>query len=332
MNKIMTGDPNQMSEQPQFPKVSIIVVSYNTRLMTLECLRSVATQTAASHEVIVIDNASSDGSAAAIAAEFPDMILLAETANHGFAKANNIAAEQASGEYLLLLNPDTVILDHAIDKLLDFAAAQPAAQIWGGRTLYGDGSLNRTSCFQAMSLWNVFCRASGLASASGNHRWFSETYGGWDMEGERAVDIVTGCFFLLKTALWRDLKGFNPTYFMYGEEADLCLRATRNFGAAPRVTSQSVITHYGGASEPVRADKLVRLFSAKATLIRHHFKGWQKPFGLWLFKITPLVRLLVLSLAAPITRKASHLQAREVWRNVWQRRDEWAGGLPEVIQ
>ncbi len=326
------GKRNEMSDQPQFPKVSIIVVSYNTRAMTLACLRSIGAETTATHQVIVLDNASSDGSAAAIAAEFPDMALLAESVNHGFAKANNIAAQQATGEYLLLLNPDTLILAGAIDKLLAFAEAQPQAKIWGGRTLYGDGSLNRTSCFQAMSLWNVFCRASGLASLSRNHRWFSETYSGWDMVGERPVDIVTGCFFLLELALWHDLGGFNPTYFMYGEEADLCLRAKAGFGADPMVTSDAVITHYGGASEPVRADKLVRLFGAKATLILHHFKGWQRPLGLWLFKITPLTRYLAFALAAPVTGKASQRQSREVWREVWQRRNAWARGLPEVAQ
>ena len=326
------GKRNAMSDKLQFPKVSIIVVSYNTRAMTLACLRSIGVQTRSTHEVIVLDNASSDGSATAIAAEFPEMTLLAEPGNHGFAKANNIAAARANGEYLLLLNPDTLILAGAIDKLLAFAEARPAAKIWGGRTLYGDGSLNRTSCFQAMNLWNVFCRAIGATSLSGNHRWFSETYGGWDMAGERPVDIVTGCFFLLKLALWRDLGGFNPTYFMYGEEADLCLRARAGFGAVPAVTSDAVIVHYGGASEPVRADKLVRLFAAKATLILHHFKGWKKPVGLWLFKIMPLTRFLGFALIAGVTGKPGHRQSRDVWGNVWQRRDEWARGLPEQSQ
>ncbi len=328
------GKRNAMSDQPQFPKVapkvSVIVVSYNTKAMTLACLRSIGAETRASHEVIVLDNASSDGSAAAIAAEFPDMLLLAQTSNHGFAKANNLAAERARGEYLLLLNPDTLILDGAIDKLLAFAAAQPQAKIWGGRTLYGDGSLNRSSCFQAMNLWNVFCRASGLASLSGNSRFFSETYGGWDMLGERSVDIVTGCFFLLKTTLWRDLNGFNPTYFMYGEEADLCLRAKQRFGASPMVTSAAVITHFGGASEPVRADKAVRQYSAKITLIRHHFKGWQRPIGLVLFRSIPFTRAALLRFVAGVSGKASHRNALAEWREVWERRREWWNGFGET--
>ena len=121
---------------PEAPVLSILVVSYNTRDMTLECLRSVIAQTRTPFELIVLDNASSDGSAEAIAVEFPDITLLAETRNHGFARANNIAAEHAKGEYLLLLNPDTIVLDGALDKLLTFARRAPDARIWGGRTVF----------------------------------------------------------------------------------------------------------------------------------------------------------------------------------------------------
>lgn len=323
-----------MTAEPQLPKVtpkvSVLVVSFNTRVMTLACLGSIAAETGLDHEVIVLDNASADGSAPAIAAEFPGVRLLAERVNHGFARANNIAAERATGEYLLLLNPDTLILERAIDKLLAFAAAQPQAKIWGGRTLYGDGSLNRTNCFQAMSLWNVFCRASGLASLSGNSRFFSETYGGRDMAGERAVDIVTGCFFLIPRRLWRDLKGFDPAYFMYGEEADLCLRARAGFGAAPMVTADAVITHFGGASEPVRADKVVRQYSAKITLILHHFGAFQRPLGLFLFRSIPFTRAGMMAVVAGLSRKQSHLRALAEWREVWERRAEWWNGFGKI--
>ncbi len=211
------------------PTVSVLVVSYNTREMTLDCLRSIVAETHMPYEVIVVDNASLDGSADAIAAEFPKVHLMAETENHGFAKGNNIAAATARGEYILLLNPDTVVLNGAIDKLVAFARAKPEAKIWGGRTLYGDGTLNRTCCFQHMTLWKIFCRATGLAVLFRNHRAVSEAYGGWDMNDVRSVDIVTGCFFLIPRRLWEDLGGFNLAYFMYGDEADLCLRAKKQF-------------------------------------------------------------------------------------------------------
>src|SRR5688572_24667662 len=118
------------------PRVSILVISYNTREMTLDCLRSIAHETREPHELIVVDNSSSDGSADAIAAQFPDVRLRRPEKNLGFARANNVASTEARGDYLLLLNPDTVVLDRAIDRLVAFADANPDAGIWGGRTLY----------------------------------------------------------------------------------------------------------------------------------------------------------------------------------------------------
>lgn len=113
------------------PAVSIIVVVYDASQMTLECLRSVAAETEIPRELIVVDDASAQGSVEAIATDFPEICLTAETENHRFARANNIAAERARGEYILLLSPDTVVLDSAIDKLVAFARAKPDAKIWG---------------------------------------------------------------------------------------------------------------------------------------------------------------------------------------------------------
>jgi len=311
------------------PAVSIIVVSYNTRQLTLECLRSVVAETEIPYELIVVDNASSDGSAEAIAREFPEICLMAEKENHGFAKANNIAVARARGEYILLLNPDTVVLDSAIDKLVAFARAKPEAKIWGGRTLHGDRTLNNTCCLPRITLWRVFCRAAGLTALSRNHRFFSEAYGGWDMNDVRPVDIVTGCFLLISRSLWDDLGGFDLTYFMYGEEADLCLRATKQFGAHPHFTPDAQIIHYGGASQPVKADMFVRLLKAKMTLIRHHFRDWERPLGFWLLRMVPLSRYVTLSLVAALTRHPSARESAGVWGEIWARRAKWQDGLPE---
>src|SRR5690606_30095528 len=114
--------------------------------------------------VLVVDNASPDGSAAAIEAEFPQACLIAEPQNHGFARANNLAAARATGRYLLLLNPDTVVLDGAIQKLVVFADAHPDAGIWGGRTVFEDGRVNPTCCWRFPTVWSMFCRGTGLAA------------------------------------------------------------------------------------------------------------------------------------------------------------------------
>jgi GT2 family glycosyltransferase len=305
------------------PLVSIIVVSYNTRQMTLECLRSVFGQTRHPFELIVADNASRDGSAAAIATEFPDIQLLAEADNHGFAKANNIAARHARGKYLLLLNPDTLVLDGAIDRLVDFAQRVPEAGIWGGRTLYGDRSLNPTNCWGRMTLWSVASQVLGLTSLFRRSALLNpEGYGGWLRDSERGVDIVTGCFLLIRKGLWEELGGFDPSFIMYGEEADLCLRA-RSVGARPRITPHAQIVHYVGASESVRSDKMVRLLQAKLLLIRRHFPARQRPLGLLLFRLWPLSRYWA-------TRLLGRPTAAQTWGQIWDRRDEWWNGWPDV--
>ncbi len=128
------------------PLLSILMVNWNTRDMTLACLRSIYVQTERTpFEIILVDNGSTDGSANAIAHDFPAVRLLAEDKNHGFAHANNLAAAQARGEYLLLLNTDTLVLDQAIDRLVDFAQLLPRAGIWGGRTWFANGRLNPSS-------------------------------------------------------------------------------------------------------------------------------------------------------------------------------------------
>lgn len=318
----MAQSPNVTAADPV---VSIIVVSYNTREMTLECLRSVVAETTIPYELLVMDNASSDGSAEAIAREFPDIRLWAESDNHGFAKSNNLLSAQARGDYVLLLNPDTVVLDGAIDTLVAFADARPEAKIWGGRTLFGDRSLNPTNCWHKMTLWNVFCRTTGLTAIFKTSPLFNqEAYGGWDRASERQVDIVTGCFFLMKRALWNELGGFDLAYVMYGEEADLCLRAARLHGARPRITPDAEIVHYGGASEKVRADKMIRVLRAKVTLIDRHFPAWQRPIGRGLFALWPLSRSIAMKLSGKARRTADATQSS--WAEIWARRGEWTGG------
>ena len=328
-------------DQSLLPNLSVIIVSYNTRAMTLACLRSVLDQTKGSFEVLVVDNGSQDGSAAAIAAEFPGLpefsglpefpglpefsglTVLAEAENHGFAKANNLAAAIARGDMLLLLNPDTLVLEGAIDTLLAFAKARPEAKVWGGRTVFADGALNPASCWRRMGLWGLFAQATGLTSIFRNSALCNrEGYGGWDRATERQVDIVSGCFLMISRADWQALGGFHPDFFMYGEEADLCLRAAKVLGARPRVTPEARIVHYAGASETVRADKMVRLLKAKRLLIRRHFPAWQQPLALGLFSAWPLSRWLALS-GLSLTGRASWVDSARTWGEIWARRGEW---------
>jgi GT2 family glycosyltransferase len=308
------------------PDITIIVVSFNTRAMTLECLRSVVSETReADYELIVVDNASSDGSAAAIAAEFPDLELIALEENIGFARANNLAARRARGERLLLLNPDTIVLDGALDRLVAFATTRPAARIWGGRTLFADHSLNPTSCWSAMSVWSLFSRAIGLTMLfPGSELVNPEPYGDWQRDTVREVDIVTGCLLLIDRSLWDELGGFDERYFMYGEEADLCHRATLR-GAAPVMTPDATIIHHGSASDT--GNKAAAVAAARITLIREHWNPLARRAGLVLSWASALTHHLAYAAATKIFpgRQALQENAR-MHASVWDERRRWMAG------
>jgi hypothetical protein len=307
--------------------LSIIIISYNTRAMTLECLRSIRAETRdVSFEIIVVDNNSEDDSATAIETEFPDVRLTALKENVGFARANILAVKEARGRKILLLNPDTVVLDRAIDRLAAFANEMPSCQIWGGRTLNGDRSLNPSSCWRRMTLWSLACSAFGLSHLIPNSSLFNpEAYGGWDRSSVRNVDIVSGCFFLIDRELWNRLGGFDPAFFMYGEEADLCFRA-RKLGAHPIVSPCATIVHYGGASTTSTLKQRLLLLKGKATLMNRHWSPLNRRLGRVLFLLFPLIRWGSYRLASRITGRDSLSSASTEWRAVWQRRHEWIDG------
>ena len=307
--------------------VSILVVSFNTRELTCAAIASALAETPSlTTEIIVVDNASTDGSAAAIGSAFPSVRLIALDRNVGFAAGNTLAAREARGRFLLLLNPDTLVLDRAVDRLYAFALARPEALIWGGRTLFADGRLNPASCWGRMTPWNLLCRATGLTGLFPNTTLFNgEAIGGYRRDMVRAVDIVSGCFLMIGRDTWDRLGGFDPLFFMYGEEADLCLRA-RALGAHPAVTPDATIVHLGGASETARTGKMTRLLAAKASLIDRHFPPATRALGLALHALWPLSRLVVHTLRAAATGRPAHRAEAAAWREIWSRRAEWRRG------
>ncbi len=316
------------------PRVSIVVVNYNTRDLTLQCLRSVyAEGRRHAFELIVVDNASTDGSAEAIPAEFPGMRFVASTENLGFAAGNNLAAAEARGEWLLLLNPDTVVLDGAVDTLLDFASEHEEAAIFGGRTLFADGSLNPTSCWARATLWSSLTAALGLTAAFRGSRLFDpEAMGNWDRDTVRKVDIVTGCFFLLRRSIWEGLGGFDERFHMYGEETDLCLRAAQ-VGLSCMICPDAQIVHYGGASEKARAGKMVRLFRAKSQLYSKHWSASAAWLGMRMLDLWALVRIVALGGGKLLGIVGG--ESLQTWLEVWRNRQKWhlvrgemSGGAP----
>jgi len=310
------------------PELSVIIVNWNTREMTLACLASLyAETTATSFEVILVDNGSHDGSAAAIAVAFPQVRLLAESENHGFAKANNIAADIANGEFLLLLNSDTVVLDKAVDRLVAFARETPDAGIWGGRTVFANGTLNPGSAWGKPTLWSTVSFALGLMHLAPNSALFNpEGMGGWKRDTRRQVDIVSGCFFLIKAELWQALSGFDPVFFMYGEEADLCARA-RARGVRPMITPEATIIHYGSASTSKFAHKIVYTFGAKIGLLNRQLTSPARELSRGFLQFGAWWRAALYGVAVRIA-PGRFAASAAAWRDAWRRRAEWREGPP----
>jgi hypothetical protein len=310
--------------------VTIIVVTHNTREMTVECIRSILEQTTnVQYELIVFDSASTDRSSEAIRERFPTVKLVTSVQNVGFANANNIAAKGAQGRRLLLINPDTVILDHAIDRLNEFATLTPECRIWGGRTVFADGSLNPASCWKFATLWSVFCWAVGLNLFKKSMLFNPEAYPHWKRDSVRSVDIVSGCFFLIDRGLWQELGGFDPVFFMYAEEADLCIRA-RKLGARPRITPTATIIHYGGASYSHKSEFRIQMLAGRVTLMDRHWSSLSRTIGRGLYLLMPLTRWLMYSAAAALLRKADYRENAREWSKVWGNRWRWVNGWTEA--
>lgn len=303
------------------PDLTVIIVSYNTKELTLDCLRSLYDESPdLDLQVILVDNNSSDGSAEAIADQYPQVELIARQDNLGFAGGNNLAAERARSEWLLLLNPDTVVLRQGVQKMLTFAkerVSEGGEYVVGGRTYYGDGSLNPTSCWGRSTLWSLFCMGTGLSSIFRRSLVFDpESLGKWPRDTVREVDIITGCLLMLRTEFWNQLGGFDLDFFMYGEDADLSVRA-RAAGARCIVCPDAEIIHYAGQSEKVRADKMVRLFTAKVQLFKKHGTPLFAWFAIRMLDFWAFTRMSALALLP------SKNESFASWRKVWSERKKW---------
>lgn len=312
--------------------LSVLIVSYNTRAKTLACLGSIRRETRGlEYEVRVLDNGSRDGSAEAIRAAFPEVRLEALDENLGFGRGVNRLARGARGEYLLLLNPDTEVRDGALQALLAVARERPEPAIHGGRTLRSDGSPDADCAWGRATLWSTFCNAVGLAGLFPRSAWLSpEAVGGRLGPGEREVDIVSGCFFLVPRALWNELGGFDPAFFVYGEEADFCLRA-RERGYRAWSTSRASVLHHGAASESSLAGKQVKLLEAKRRLMDLHWSPARARLGGRLLELHAGLRALGFSLLALARPARFGARARD-WREVWSRRTEWRAPRPAPLE
>ena len=268
-----------------------------------------------------MDNASPDRSAEVVSERFPSARLLEPGDNLGFARAVDLAAHEARGRWLLLLNPDTEALPGSLDALVDFGGRKPQAGIVGGRTLSEDGSVDPSSCWGLPTLWSRVCFALGLSTAFRGNRFVDpESLGRWERDSEREVGMVTGCLALIDRQLWNAIDGFDQRFWMYGEDADLNLRL-RRLGYRPAITPEATIVHAVGASAPTRGDKRVQVLRSKVTLDRLHAPAWQR---------TLRVALLALGAWLRARLAARRDDSGDGWPEAWERRAEWLDGYPAV--
>ena len=306
-------------------QVDIILVSYNTAEYTVRAIESIFEQTKITDvNLIVVDNDSSDNSVELIKDKFPEIELIETGANLGFAGGVNVGAKSGQAEYVLLLNPDTVILDGAIDKLVKFATSHPKSGVWGGVTLNNDLSLNPNNARARISFKTLLFSATGLSKIFRNSCYFNyDNYGCWDRLSERDVDVITGCFFLTPRSLWESLEGLDETFFMYAEEADYCIRAIEK-GYQPRVTPEARIIHHGGVSEANLSGKMIKLLKGKAHFIKKHEPSWKQPIYKGLLLAHVFNKYLSSGLAALLKKDAKAVHGE--WKEIFKQRQAWLAG------
>ncbi|MFZ0799185.1 MAG: glycosyltransferase family 2 protein [Terriglobales bacterium] len=230
------------------PTVSVIVVTWNGKKYALECLASLNEQeNGLPIEIIVVDNASTDGTPDAISEQFPKVLLVRNNANFGFAKANNIGMSQSRGKYVCLINSDVVVPPGCLERMVGYLENNRNIGLLGPKMMSLDGSIGQ-SVMRLPTVWNTICSALGLHSILPN----SKLVGGFLMEGypyDRIddVEVLTGWFWILPRVALQQVGGLDEQFFMYGEDIDWSHRFLK---AGWRVVfyPDAEALHYGAAS------------------------------------------------------------------------------------
>jgi GT2 family glycosyltransferase len=236
--------------------LSIIIVSYNTKQLLEECLQSLAEaeQPANGAEIIVVDNASADGSQAMVRKKFPDVHLLANAENVGFSTANNLGAAVAEGRVLLFLNSDTRLAKEALVQPLDYLEAHPQVGAITVRLYYPNGDRDPDNHRGFPTPWNALCHFSGLSRLFPNNPRFNGYFQSYvDFNKTHAVEVIAGSFMMMPRRVYDQLGGWDETYFFYGEDIDFCYRigeAGYDIIYYPHVE----VLHYKGASSGLRKE------------------------------------------------------------------------------
>jgi GT2 family glycosyltransferase len=263
--------------------LSICIVNWNTKADLEQALISVLEANPdLPVEVIVVDNASADGSAEMVQQRFPGVRLIRSAENLGFARGYNRAAAEATGRYLLLLNPDTITQSGAVRALVEFLDSHADAGAVGPRLLNRDGSL-QYSCRRFPRPLAALFRNTPLGLLFPRNRYTREyLMTDWEHDAARPVDWISGAAMCLRREVWEQVGGFDEGFFMYAEDMDWCLRAHRA-GWGIYYLPQAVVVHcIGRSSDQVPVRMVIQFHRSMARFYRkHHAPEW--PFGVrWL--------------------------------------------------
>ena len=278
-------------------KLTIVIVSYNVRTFVAQCLDSVqkASEGIDGVEVFVVDNASSDDTVDYIGTYYPWVHLIANDDNLGFSRANNIAIRQAEGEYVLLLNPDTIVAEPTLRECVSFMDAHPQAGGLGVRMHNADGTLAPESRRAIPSPWVSCLKMLGFTK-----RYYM-SHLSWDEPGR--IEVVSGAFFMLRRQALDQVGLLDEDFFMYGEDIDLSYRLLK--GGWENWYHPSDIVHFKGESTQKSSFRYVHVFY-QAMLI-----FFRKHYGHQSFLFTVPVKLAIYFRAAlaliDIIRQKLHL-------------------------
>lgn len=259
-------------------KLSIIIVNYNVKHYLEQCLHSIykAITPEIPTEIIVVDNASHDGSiqhidAAFPQAQYPNLHIIKNARNVGFGKANNQAAAKATGEYILFLNPDTILTENTLKETIQHADAHPDAGGIGTMMLYSNGKFANESRRGLPTPWTAFCKMTGLCTLIPKSKIFGQYYMGYlDKESPAEIEIISGAFLLARRSALEKTGLFDERFFMYGEDIDLSYRLLQQGYKNHYIPSP--IIHYKGESTQKSTFRYVHIFySAMLIFFKKHY-------------------------------------------------------------
>lgn len=297
-------------------QLTIIIINWNTLKMLNACLKSVYENTHRDTvEVIVVDNASEDGSQEMVTREFPQTLLIRNTENRGFAAANNQALEVATGKYVLLLNSDTVVHDTVLQCSVDYMEKNDEVGVMGCRVLNTDGTLQPT-CSQFPTLLNLVLLTSGLWKFKSPKFFDRFQMRNWERKDEREVDVIAGCYMLVRSEAIKQVGLLDESFFFFGEETDWCKRF-QYAGWKLRFSPVGHITHHGGGS--VNKLNYKRDLMLSSAIIKLHLKhGGRIPaLTAWFIVFSfSLSRAIFWTLRSAVTRNRIELNRRNHFLNL----------------